>query len=420
MRPWVDMVAALLLVCSGILSALDSFLEANYEMATLPIGLALLLINHGSRQPLRYLYLILLLVLLRIILKGDERFLPAEITLGDYIMIILGFAASYHLPQSFWRVFLPLFAIFVPLASLLSYQIRPLSEAMEPFNAGTLSINQTSFLLGSCLVLSLCFLWNSATSQRPAQLRSLLTICWMMITLIIIFLEVRTASRAGQAIPLLTFAVMLALAHWHNIRQQLQRILGSIASFLQPLAPKTAQRVVNIGFLAGGIGLLITLLGTWARKVYSDPENSLSDLHRVHLLRCYFGTLFTGNNRLIHGMGFTNASHTICKDIGLIKGTTHAHNIFAQIASDNGLFAMIAVGCFTAWFLLQALRNSKKIDHPIIFGSSCLFLYLFLFLQIEGGWGKSIFLQTLIGLSLGTLTMQSSGLRNQTFRSRFQ
>ena len=420
MRRWVDMVAALLLVFGGTLSALDSFLEANYEMAPLTIGLALLLINHGSRHPLRYLYLMLLLVLLRIIMKGDERFLSAEITLSDYIVIILGFAASYQLPQSFWRAFLPLFAIFVPLASLLSYQIRPLSEAMEPFNAGTLSINQTSFLLGACLVLSLCFLWNSATAQRPALLRSLLTISWLMITLIIVFLEVRTASRAGQAIPLLTFAVMLALAHWHNIRQRLQQILDRGTSFLQPLAPKTAQRVVNVGFVAGGTGLLITLLGTWARKIYSDPENSLSDLHRVYLLRCYFGALFTGNNRLIHGMGFANASRTICKDIGLIKGTTHAHNIFAQIAADNGLFAMITVGCFIAWFLLRALKHSKEIDHPILFGSSCLFLYLFLFLQIEGGWGKSIFLQALIGMSLGMLTMQSASLRNQTLRSRFQ
>ncbi len=141
------------------------------------------------------------------------------------------------------------------------------------------------------------------------------------------------------------------------------------------------------------------------KNIYASQQNVISDLHRLHLLRCYFGALFSGHNRFIWGMGFTNASNFLCKDVDLIKGTTHAHNVFAQVAADSGFFAMLALVLIFAWFLLRTWKRLRWCGDPLILASCCLFLYLLLFMQIEGGWGKVTFLQTLTGLSLGALTM---------------
>lgn len=393
MTRWVDLMAALLLLFGGMLSALDSIVVDHYEMAPLAMGLALLLIHHGRRQPLRYLYLLLLLLLLRVILRGDERFLSSEITGNDYMLIVLGFAASYRLPATFWRVLLPLFAIFIPLTALLSYLLRAGPETAERFNAGTLSINQTSFLLGCCLILSLCFLWNSATRKREASLRWLLTLSWSALTLLLLFLGNATGSRSGQALPLVILGAMLTLAHRHQLGERLRipQISGS----------GLGVKVVGAALMAAG-----AMAGL--RAMYADPDTMVSDLHRLYLLRCYLQAPFSGRNRLVYGMGYTKASETLCKDIGLVKDTSHAHNIFAQIAGDNGFFALLTIACIAGWFLVQALQKAQAINHPIVFASACLFVYIFIVLQIEGGWGKVAFLQVMIGLSMGALTMEAA------------
>ena len=395
MTRWVDLVATLLLLFGGMLSALDSIVVDHYEMAPLAMGLALLLIHHGRRQPLRYLYLLLLLVLLRVILKGDERFLSSEITGNDYMLIVLGFAASYRLPAAFWRVLLPLFAIFIPLAALLSYLLRAGPETAERFNAGTLSINQTSFLLGCCLILSLCFLWNSATRKRESSLRWLLTISWSGLTLILLFLGNATGSRSGQALPLVMFVAMLTWAHRHQVWERVR-------------IPRISSSIRGLGVKVLGAALMAAGAMAGLRAMYADPDTMVSDLHRLYLLRCYLQAPFSGRNRLVYGMGVTKASETLCKDIGLVKDTSHAHNIFAQIAGDNGFFAFLTIACIAGWFLVQALQKAQAINHPIVFASSCLFVYIFIVLQLEGGWGKVTFLQVLIGLSMGAITMEAA------------
>jgi O-antigen ligase len=123
------------------------------------------------------------------------------------------------------------------------------------------------------------------------------------------------------------------------------------------------------------------------------------------MLHCYFLAPFNGHNRVIYGMGFTNASQTLCKEIGLIKGTTHAHNIFAQVAADNGLFALVAILAIAVWLLKRILRLATTNNHPVVLASASLNLYILLVLQIEGGWGKVTFIQAMMGLTFGSLTL---------------
>jgi len=402
---WIDFGAALLILWSGMLSLLDDFLTHQYEMSPLVIGLALLLLNHGRRQPLRYFYLILLLLLLRVYLRGDERYLSAEITIFDYVLIVISFAAAYRLSRAFWKLLVPLLAIFLPLAALLSLQLRPASEALERFNAGELSVNQTAFLLGACLSLSLCFLWNALTMPRFRGLRLLLSGFWLLISLLTLELVLSTGSRYGLGLPFVCMAIGLVIADRSRLMGWMVRLSDRLQHRFRLLAGWISALISPLGLWLLGLAALVAAGVGLGAIVYSNSRNVVSDLHRLYMLQCYFTAPFSGNNRIIYGMGFTNASQTLCNDIGLIKGTTHAHNIFAQVAADNGLFALVAMIGVGIWLIKRIVRLASSSSDPIAMACVSMNLFILLVLQIEGGWGKVTFIQVMMGLAFGSLTM---------------
>jgi hypothetical protein len=407
-RRWIDVSAAVLIVCSGVLCLLDSVLPHQYEMTPLLIGLALLLLNHAGQEPMRYLYLTLLLLSTRIYLQGDERYLWSEISLFDYILIILAFAASHRLPVAFWKLLFPAAAIALPLGGLISHQLRSGAAALDPFNAGTLSINQTAFLMGACLSLSLCCLWKAATGRRPIRLRLALSTFWALASLVPLALVISTGSRFGVGLGLLCPAIILAVADrdrlaggWRWLQAALKPIASPLGRSLAAPWSRLILKLTGLGLLAGGAAAL-------ALRIYANPQNQLSDMHRLHLLRCYFSIPFSGHNRLVHGMGFTRASQTLCQNIGLIKGSSHAHNIFAQVAADNGLFAMLAILAVAAWAMKRSFLMASRNKQEVTLCAASLNLFILTSLLIEGGWGKVSWIQALMGLAIGSLTMIKS------------
>lgn len=402
---WIDTSAALLILCSGVLCLLPSVLPHQDEMAPLLIGLGLLLLNHSRQQPMRLLYLTLLLLLPRVYLQGDERYLFSEISLFDYILIALAFAASHRLPVAFWRVLFPGAAIALPLGGLISYQLKGGPALLEPFNAGTLSINQTALLMGACLTLSLCFLWGALTAPRPRRRRVGLSAVWTLATLVPLTLVLSTGSRFGVGLSLLSAAIILAVSERRRLGRGLQRLRAALERGAAQLGLAHAAQCSRLALKLTGLGLLAGGAVALAIRIYTNPLNQLSDMHRLYLLRCYFYIPFSGHNRLIYGMGFTRASDSICKDIGLIKGTTHAHNLFAQVAADNGLFAMLAVIVIAAWALKRTFFLARGGHETVMLSAAALNLFILTSLQIEGGWGKVSWIQALMGLSLGALTM---------------
>ena len=127
--------------------------------------------------------------------------------------------------------------------------------------------------------------------------------------------------------------------------------------------------------------------------------------HRLYLLQCFFGALFTGNNRFIYGLGFTNTSTWLCEDVGLHEGLTHAQNMFAQVAADNGFFALLGLGVICILLMRRSWQLTAWYRQPVTIVSVTSVLYIFLSLQIEGGWSKATFLQAMIGTFVGSLTM---------------
>ncbi len=409
----IDASAVLLIVSSGMLSLMDSSLPNEYETAPLFIGLALLLVNHARQQPMRYLYLALLLLLPRVYLQGDERYLFSEISLFDYILIIIGFAASHRLALAFWRLLFSATALALPLACLVSHQIRSGPARLEAFNAGDLSINQTALLMGSCLTLSLCFLWNALAERRQIRL----TVVWFLASLLPLAMVLSTHSRFGLGLPLVATALVLVIADRHKLRFGLQRLSAATERGASQLGLPYSAAWGAVGLKLAGLGLLASGASVLAMRIYSSPRNQVSDLHRLHMLKCYLLAPLSGENRLIYGMGFTRASETICKDIGLIKGTTHAHNIFAQVSADNGLFALAAVVAVAAWVLTRIIKMAWRNEHPLMITAATLNLFILISLQIEGGWGKVSWIQALMGLTLGSLTMKTTSSRAATART---
>jgi len=378
-------------------TALDSFMTNQLEMLPLIGGLILLLVKRSGKDPLSIGFLFLLMLSLRIYLHTDARYFGWEITLNDYILVLISFVAAFQLKASLWKLFFTLFAIFVPLASVVTLQIHGVENPGENFAVGALSIQQTAFLIGTCFTISMSCLWNGLNQKRSAKRKLLIVATWLCVSLLNGFLVVQTQSRAGLGLPMISIgAVVLAVS--------LPGINRSVDRLIQRFAPARQVLRVKIGLalaLLSGLGIAV-----WAFLVqtYASPENLSNDLHRLYLLRCYFGAMFSGSNRFLYGLGFTNTSTWLC-DEGLHRGLTHAHNIFAQVAADNGFFAMLGLIVIAILLLRLAWKLIAKLPSPTVLASLTTALYCFLFLQVEGGWGKTTFLQALIGLVMASLTM---------------
>jgi hypothetical protein len=396
----VDILGISLIIVSGILTLFPSFLDFNHELIPLVIGISILLVKNGRKEPILIAYLCLLLLSMRIYLHSDERYLGWEITLSDYIMIVIAFSAFYKMAASLWTYFFTFYALAMPLAGIVALHLFLISQSEESFQAAALSINQTAFLFGGCLTISSSFLLCEVYSVRARARRVSVIILWTLSTLLSSILVLNTQSRAAIGLPVISIAVVL-FACMRSRSVDFNNRLNSLLNKAKNIFGRYSAYIVVIVLALSALAAMLT-------AIYSNRENMVNDMHRLHLLKCYFGALFNGNNSFIYGLGFTRASQGICKDIGLIKGTTHAHNVFAQVAADNGFPALLMI-CIIGFLLIRLACNQIPYSsHPAVLASLTLSLYCFLFLLIEGGWGKVSFIQSLLGLSFASLTMKLS------------
>ena len=178
---------------------------------------------------------------------------------------------------------------------------------------------------------------------------------------------------------------------------------------------KSSRTIIGLGLVSlAGAGIWSAL-----SMIYSSRENIVNDIHRLHLFKCYMGAMFTGHNRFLYGLGFSRTSQTVCLDAGLIiHKEPHAHNVLAQVAGDNGFFALLMLIAIAIILILRAQRltlfadQSEESTQSFVCSSLSLLLFTSLFLFIEGGWGKISFLQVLVGSSLATLSIPLKELRN--------
>ena len=200
------MAGVLLVVLGGVATVVDSLHADGMELLPLMAGLTLLLLSAVRQQPLGLGFLLLLLLCLRAYIHGGERYFSTELTLTDYSLLLTSFAASLGRRLQFWKFYLSLFAVLIPLAGILSLGLNQWRLPGSFFIAGGLSSGQTVFLFGACLTVSLGFLWNRFFQAQGRGANGLGLGLWLTASLLSAILRQAALPWAGLCLPLLAVA----------------------------------------------------------------------------------------------------------------------------------------------------------------------------------------------------------------------
>jgi hypothetical protein len=367
----LERAGALLVVLGGVATVVDVLHADGMELLPLMLGLALLLLSAVRQQPLGLGFLLLLFLCLRMYLHGSGRYFSNELTLTDYSLVLIAFTASLGRHLQFWKFYLRLFAILIPLAGILSLGLDQSRLPGSSFTAGGLSSGQTVVLFGACLTVSLGFLWNSLVQARGKGAHGLGL--WLTTSLVNGILLQATLPWAGLCLPLMAVAAIVLL-----------------------IARKTLL------LLASASGTILLALVSIYR------HNPAALLYRLDRWRCFFTAMFSNGYRFLYGLGFTNTSSWLCDPGDLEAGPTFAHNLYAQIAADNGFFVLAAVVVISILLLQRSCHLSYIQDSQLVLPILALAFYSFLVLQIDAGWAQNGFLQVLIGFAIGSLALKTS------------
>jgi hypothetical protein len=129
---------------------------------------------------------------------------------------------------------------------------------------------------------------------------------------------------------------------------------------------------------------------------------------RLALLRCFLVAAFENLNRFLYGVGFTNSSTWLCREINPGSGMIQADHLPAQVAADNGALTLLGLGFVLFLLLRQGWRLSGRLPDPVLLAALSAALYSLLVLQVDAGWARNTFLQALLGFQLGALTLRSA------------
>jgi hypothetical protein len=122
---------------------------------------------------------------------------------------------------------------------------------------------------------------------------------------------------------------------------------------------------------SAALGLAI---GLWWFVLGPDRlRHQISDLHRLEAARCWLSLLFTGDNRMLYGIGYgSEKANRICQHVpnaaGVQGAIGHAHNTVAQIGGHLGLLGLLALALVLALLALGLTRQWQAITSPLPWG----------------------------------------------------
>lgn len=236
------------------------------------------------------------------------------ISSNDLLLIIISMLAASGISADRWRrlIKLPLWAL-----PLIALSVGPRPWSPNPLTG----VNQGAYLLGLLLVLALSW-WSSQPQGRGRWLAA-------MASLLAAALVWQTGSRAALMGSLAALLVVLVQEHSKSARQLLTRC--SLAALA-----------------LGGTFIAVSLS--------KHATAGLSDLGRIQIFNCYASLPFSGNNRLIYGIGFLKQT-SFCQELVTSGRLTHAHNLFLQLWANTGLLGLLGLALLVT-LLWQAWRSA--------------------------------------------------------------
>lgn len=387
-----------LVMLGGIVTALGLFSSSKLALLPLMAGLIMLLLRQLRAQPLEIGFLFLFVLSLRVYLVGNDRYLPQEISLSDYLLVLIAFVATAGRALAFWQRFQALFAFLLPLAGMISWLHQSSIDAQIPFHAGILTAQQTSFLYGFSLGIGLAY-GLMALIEKPRR-RPLALAPWLLTVVFSVTLILATGVGTGMLLSLVAitavFSVLAARSKGPDQKTAPPAPLMAGAG-MGPIFARTSRWLLAT--------TAITTLLLFGFGPYDQWPRSVEQ--RLSLLRCFFAATFSTFERFVYGLGFTNSSTWLCEQVAATPAPIHANNLFAQIAADNGFFALI--GCIILCSLLaaKAWRLTILHPHPTVIAALSMAAYSFLYVQIDASWAQSTFLQVILGCVIGSLILRT-------------
>ena len=295
-------------------------LPLDPRLSTLPIAVWLIVqlitADHSSKL-LQWSWLALLLFSVR---EWWFNHPPHPASIIDGLLLISAIICASTVSPERWNRLLVLPAVgFLPL--LATFSSKPWTP--NPF----VGPNQAAYLFG--LFFSIISIWLFVKFQRS----------WLLLAvspfslLLFIFLW-QTGSRAALVSALVSCLVVF-------VSRQMKK-----KNFWK-----------SVGFI-GGILIAVYLL----RVIFSNNSSlpglkTGSDLGRLMAYECFAALPFTGNNRLIYGVGFDRVGELCQVEF---QGLTldHAHNLYLQIWASTGILGV--TGVFLIIFLVLRKYSSVQ------------------------------------------------------------
>ncbi|MFN5162431.1 MAG: hypothetical protein ACK5FE_16695 [Cyanobacteriota bacterium] len=424
LEPWAD----LLLVLGIALGTVDtkgvslgylchSLIAAWVLFRCLANGLS----SRDDSGRILYYGLVLLVsfTLRALVLDGkDNEYVTTPNSIQDWILVLAGFAIGCRTGLRQWNRFWQMWLLAsVVVAAATWGWLRGANVSFLPdLQLGLYWTSMAGYLIGISAIVAAAFL---IVRGRPLQT----VVAGLALAASLVGLAA-AESRASQSFVVLALAVSA----------------GTTALLRNPTAPwlkPFRQNPRRLKQLAHGLLMAASSLGValWAWITFSNQASFLasiqwlnpSDQGRAILSRCYFGIPFSGGNRFLMGGGFQRSREIYCPSskthindlLGLDpnKTFTHAHNLWAQIAGDSGMLALL-VAIFicaalirfwaTALGQLPQSRIASLQRHLIISGAIAVFFFLCSFVH-----GAVIHSQELLALFGYTLAAPFSLLSRQ-------
>ena len=281
--------------------------------------------KHDSRHSgtVYALCLGLLLFQARTIVTGSD-----ETGISQYLMVALGVAVGFSLGLNAWRrllqwINLATLAISITLLSHFRIEHDWLQDInRQLFNEGYGNINR----LGVVLCLLTITSWASARLSRHRLFQALGASGAALGYLTCL----ATESRMAAITPLIAVFASWVILH------------GS------PLLKSKSKAKLPLMVAA----VLIPLGTIWTFVILPDIDVGFSgDNTRMRLIRCWAGSLFSGQSSLLYGTGHNRSKiMELCSDAnigniwaGVPGASGHAHNTYAQLMALHGLFGIVAI-----------------------------------------------------------------------------